>query len=108
MHDSPVPDPAEVRRRGVRRVRVVTAALGAAAAMGTGAVAVAVAAEHPAQAASAPSTVGNLPQGTSDGTGSSDGRGFSDGGSSGFQPPATLPGRGWGGSGGVHASSGGS
>ena len=103
-------DPFEQRRRGNRRVRVVTAWLAAAAAAGTGIVVAAVSSTGTAQATGT-STVQD--QGTSGGQGSSggtsDGGGaFSDDDGNGFQAPAQPPGRSTGGAGGSHASSGGS
>ena len=105
-------DPFEVRRRGQRRVRVITAWVAGLAAAGTGAVAVAVAATG-APSASGATTVQN-PGDSSGGSGSTssdDGRVPGDDG--GFQAPAQLPGNsggsgGFGGFGGGHASSGGS
>lgn len=96
-------DPFEARRRGQRRVRVLTAWVAGLAAVGTGAVAVAVAGTNPAPA-SGPTTVQNPGTGSSD-----DGSTFSDD-DGGFQAPSQLPGGSGGGSGsgGGHASSGGS
>ncbi|MCW2582623.1 MAG: hypothetical protein JWQ53_1413 [Klenkia sp.] len=50
------PDPLETRRRGVRRVRVVTAWLAGAAVVGTGALVVVVADQHPAAGTSSSTT----------------------------------------------------
>ena len=88
MHD----DPFETRRQGLRRVRLLTAALAVAAAAGTGVAAVAVA---PAAAQTAPtsqtSQVAPVQQGSDD---------------DGFSSPIHLPGFAAGSAG--HASSGGS
>jgi hypothetical protein len=82
-------DPFEARRRGLHRLRLVTASIGAAAAVGTGAIAWSAA----SQTASA--TAADVSNGTgSTSTGS------------GFAAPAHPPGSTT--SGGAHASSGGS
>ena len=79
-------DPFQTRRRGIRRVRVVTASLAAASVAGTGAIALAVATPAVADETGTPATV------QSDGSG-------------GVTQPATPPTHG---SGRGHASSGGS
>jgi hypothetical protein len=86
-----VPDPFELRRRGVRRVRLVTASVAALAAAGTGAVVLAVSSGGTAQADSG-TTVQN-------GSPGQDG---------GFSAPGQAPGGFSGGAGGSDASSGGS
>jgi hypothetical protein len=89
-------DPFELRRRGTRRVRVVTASLAAVAAAGTGAVVLAVSSAGTAQAGS--------------GTGVQDPTG-TDGQDGGFSTPGQAPAQAPGGvSGGGRddASSGGS
>jgi hypothetical protein len=88
-------DPFEARRRGLHRLRVVTASLGAAAVVGTGALTWTLAGST--DAADAATTAGSG-SGTSAGT-STTGNGQ-------LSPPMQLPGS--GGQGNAHASSGGS
>jgi hypothetical protein len=95
-------DPFELRRRGVHRVRVVTAWVAAGAAAGTGAVAVAVSSTGTAQAGGT-TTVQNPGSDTGSDSGGVPQDPFG-GGSS--QNPAQPPGS--GGFGHTHASSGGS
>jgi hypothetical protein len=83
-------DPAQLRRRGLHRVRVVTAVLSGAAVVGTAAAAVAVAGADAANAGT----------GTSTGATTSDDSGGSLMGPSGFGSGNS--------SGGAHAASGGS
>jgi hypothetical protein len=83
-------DPFEARRRGLHRLRLVTASIGAAAAVGTGAIAWSVA----SQTASASAVDGVS---TESGSTSSTNQ---------FLQPSQPPGN--AGGGGVHASSGGS
>jgi hypothetical protein len=110
------PDPWEVRRTGTRRVRAVTASLGAAAVVGTGMLTWAVAANAGAQDTTRQTSSAVTPGSGSTDSGSDAFPGGGDLGgtdldgsdSSGdqFSPPQQLPGS--GGFGSAHGSSGGS
>ncbi|GHE11262.1 hypothetical protein [Klenkia taihuensis] len=60
-------DPTDARRRGTRRVRLVTAAVAGGALVGTGALTVVVADAHPAAAESATTTATDPGTSTGDG-----------------------------------------
>jgi hypothetical protein len=90
-------DPFEARRTGARRLRVVTASIGAAAVVGTGALAWSLVTDTTSASAGQSSTANSDDGSTSDDSSTS--------GNSFGQSP-TLPQS--GGSGSVHASSGGS
>jgi len=97
-------DPFEARRTGAHRLRVVTASIGAAAVVGTGALTWSLATNTASASAGQPST-----SNSDDGTTSDEGTTSDDGTISGnpFGQSSTLPQQSSG-SGPVHASSGGS